>query len=117
MFKFYLIHNEGRGNVMMNPISVKDVLSKGFSTVNENDALSRCLELFKKEMPPVLAVLDEKGKYAGVISRRWINRSRLDPATTKVKSLMKPAPKVEPESSLSKAANLMIHSGVRQLPV
>src|SRR3989304_2309422 len=117
MFKFYLIHNEGRGNLMMNPISVKAVLSKVFSTVNENDALSRCLELFKKEMPPVLAVMNEKGKYSGVIARRWINRSRLDPATTKVKTLMRPAPKLDPEVSLSKAARLMIESGVRQLPV
>ena len=98
-------------------ISVGDVFSKKFSTVNENDPLSRCIELFKKGTPPVLAVLDEKGKFAGVIARRWVNRSRLDLAATKVKSLMKPAPKVELDDSLSKAAKLMIQSGIRQLPV
>jgi CBS domain-containing protein len=102
---------------MMKPISVLDVCSKGFATVNENDPLSRCLELFKKELPPVLAVMDKNGKYAGVISRRWITRSRLDPATTKVKTLMRPAPRVDPSVSLSKAAKLMIESGVRQIPV
>src|SRR4030066_828343 len=102
---------------MTSAILVRDVFSKSFATVNENDALSRCLELFKKEMPPVIAVLDEKGKYAGVIARRWINRSRLDPATTKIKTLMRPAPKLDPEGSISKAARLMIESGVRQLPV
>jgi CBS domain-containing protein len=102
---------------MSSPISVKDVFSKEFSTVNENDALSRCFELFKKEGRPVLAVLDEKGKYAGVIARRWIIRARLDPVTTKVKSLMRAAPKVDPDVSLSKVAKMMIQSGVRQLPV
>ena len=102
---------------MMSPISVKDVYSTTFYTVNENDTLSRCLELFKKDAPPALAVLGEKEKYAGVISRRWIVRARLDPATTKVKSLMRTAPKLEPDMSLSKAAKLMIQSGVRQLPV
>jgi CBS domain-containing protein len=102
---------------MSSSISVKDVSSTEFSTVNENDTLSRCLELFKKDAPPMLAVLDEKGKYAGVIGRRWIVRARLDPATTKVKSLMRPAPKVEPDISISKAAKMMIQSGVRQLPV
>jgi CBS domain-containing protein len=102
---------------MMKPISVLDVCSKGFATVNENDPLSRCLELFKKEMPPVLVVMDKNGKYAGVISRRWITRSRLDPATTKVKTLMRPAPRVDPSVSLSKAAKLMIESGIRQIPV
>jgi CBS domain-containing protein len=102
---------------MMKPAYVNDVFSKGFATVNEDDALSRCLELFKREMPPVLAVMDKNGKYAGVISRRWITRSRLDPAVTKVKALMRSAPKVDLGMSLSKAAKLMIESGVRQIPV
>ena len=101
----------------MSAILVKDIYSKGFATVSENDPLSRCLELFKKEMPPVIAVLNEKGKYAGVIARRWINRSNLDPATTKVKTLTRPAPKLEPETTLSRAARLMIQSGIRQIPI
>jgi predicted transcriptional regulator len=101
----------------MSPISVKDVFTKNFATVHENDKLSRCVDLFKKEMPPVLAVLDDKDKYVGIITRRWIIRSRLDLATTKVKSLMRPAPKADPALSLGKAARLMIESGVRQLPV
>ncbi|MCW3997917.1 MAG: CBS domain-containing protein, partial [Candidatus Bathyarchaeota archaeon] len=57
---------------------VKDVFSKGFLEVHENDTLSSCLSRFKEEMPPVLAVLDSKGRYKGVISRRWIMRSSLD---------------------------------------
>jgi CBS domain-containing protein len=101
----------------MSTVSVRDMFSTEFFTVEENDPLSRCLELFKKDTPPVLAVVDEKGKYAGVISRRWIVRARLDPANTKVKSLMRVAPKVESTVSLSKAAKLMIQSGIRQLPV
>ncbi len=102
---------------MPSSILVRDVFSKSFSTVHENDALSKSLALFKREMPPVLAVLDNKGKYAGVITRRWIIRSGLDLASTKVKTLMRPAPKVDPSVSLSRAAKLMIESGVRQLPV
>ncbi|MBN1245169.1 CBS domain-containing protein [Candidatus Bathyarchaeota archaeon] len=101
----------------MSSIPVKNVFTQGFSAVNENDSVSKCLELFKREMPPVLAVLNAKGKYAGVIARRWVIRARLDPAATKVKSLMRPAPKVSPDVSLSRAAKLMIESGVRQLPV
>jgi CBS domain-containing protein len=101
----------------MSAISVKDVFSTVYHTVNEKDTLSRCLELFKKDAPPVLAVLDEKGKYAGVIARRWIVRARLDPATTKVKSLMRAAPKTETNVSLSKAAKMMIQSGMRHLPI
>jgi predicted transcriptional regulator len=83
---------------MTSSISVKDVFTKTFSTVYENDALSSCLDLFKKETPPVLAVLDDKGKYAGVIARRWITRSRPDPTTTKVKTLTRPAPCVQQQT-------------------
>jgi CBS domain-containing protein len=102
---------------MMSSISVKDVFSKKFSTVHENDTLSRCLDLFKKETPPVLVVLDDKDKYAGTITRKWIIKSRLDPATTKVRTLMRPAPRTAPDTPLGRAARLMIQSGVRQLPV
>jgi CBS domain-containing protein len=115
-FKLYFILDGGEEE-LMSAISVRNVFTKSFSTVKENDPVSRCLEIFKKEMPPVIAVVNERGKYSGVISRRWIIRARPDPENTKVKTLMRPAPKVPPEFSLSKAAKLMIESGIRQLPV
>jgi len=96
---------------------VEDVFSKGFLEVHENDTLSSCLSLFKEETPPVLAVLDSKGRYKGVISRKWIIRSSLDASVTKVKTLMRPAPAVTLHDSLSKVAKLMIESEIRQLPV
>ena len=101
----------------MSQVTVQDVFSKGYSTVQETDPMSKCLEIFKKEMPPVLSVTNSKGRYLGVVTRRWAIRSSLDPATTKVKTLTRPAPKVSPEFSLGKTARLMIQSGIRQLPV
>jgi CBS domain-containing protein len=101
----------------MSSVIVRSVFTRGFSAVNEDDSISKCLEFFKRKKPPVLAVLDDKGKYVGVISRRWLVRMRLDPAAAKVKSLMRSVPRVSPDVSLSKAARLMIEGGVRQLPV
>ena len=98
-------------------VTAKDIFSKGFNSVQENDTLSRCLESFKKGMPPVLAVLDEKGKYVGMITRRSILRSRLDFTVAKVRSLMQVAPQVSPDMSLGALAKLMIGSGLRQLPL
>ncbi len=102
---------------MSTQILAKDVYSKGYNAVRENDTLSRCLEAFENGKPPVLAVLDEKGKYLGMITRRTILRSRLDATTTKVKTLMKVAPPVSFDFSVSKVAKLMIESEMRQLPV
>jgi CBS domain-containing protein len=98
-------------------VTAKDIFSKGFNSVQDTDTLSRCLESFKKGMPPVLAVLDEKGKYVGMITRRSILRSRLDPTVAKVRPLMQVAPQVGVDVSVSELARLMIGSGMRQLPL
>ncbi|MDR0372294.1 MAG: CBS domain-containing protein [Nitrososphaerota archaeon] len=97
--------------------SVKDIYSEKFNSVLENDSASKCLEGFKKDMPPVLAVLDERGNYVGMVSRRSVLRSRLDLSRHKVKNLMAATPIVGLDESLSRVAKLMIGSGVRQLPV
>ena len=81
---------------------VKDVFSTNFKSVNKDDTLSACLSILKEESTPVLVVLDNKGKYTGVISYRWIVRSRYNPATTKVETLMRSAQKVSPEDSFRK---------------
>ena len=96
---------------------VEDVFSKGFLEVHETDTLSSSLSLFKKEKPPVLAVLDSEGRYRGVISRKWIIQASLAASVTKVNTLMRPAPAVTLQDSLIKVAKLMIESEIRQLPV
>ncbi len=102
---------------MSTSVTAKNIYSKGFNSVQDNDTLSRCLESFRKGMPRVLAVLDEKGKYVGMVTRRSILRSRLDFTATKVRSLMQVAPQVSPDMSLAALAKLMIGSGLRQLPL
>ena len=96
---------------------VEDVFSKGYLEVQENDTLSSSLSQFKEGMPPVLAVFDSKGSYKGIISRKSIKRSSLDASGTKVKTLMRSAPDVTLQDTLSKVAKLMIESDIRQLPV
>ena len=98
-------------------ITAKDICSKELNSVKDTDTLSKCLEGFKKGMPPVLAVLDEKGKYVGMITRRSILRSRLDFTKAKVRPLMQAAPQVSPDMPLGDLAKLMIGSGMRQLPL
>jgi CBS domain-containing protein len=102
---------------MSNNIFAKEIYSKNFMSINENNSLSKSWSLFKAGKPPVLAVTNEKGKYVGIITRRCVVRSRLDHSTTKVKSLMRKAPRISPDFSLTKVARLMIESGIRQLPI
>lgn len=96
---------------------VKDVYSSKFKTVSKDDTLSKCLSIIKEQATPLLVVFNNKGRYEGVIAHRWIVRSRYNPATTKVEALTRPAPKILLHDSISKAAKLMINSGIMQLPV
>jgi CBS domain-containing protein len=98
-------------------VTVKDIYSQQFNSVLENDSASKCLEGFKKGLPPVLAVLDDRGCYVGMVSRRSVIRTRIDLSRLKVKSLMTVAPEIGLSDSISRVAKLMIGSGVRQLPV
>lgn len=68
-------------------------------------------------MPPVLAVLDNKANFKGILAERWIIRSMLDPSKTKAGTLTRPAPKVALNDHLSKVSRLMIESEIRQLPI
>jgi CBS domain-containing protein len=96
---------------------VEDVFSKDFVSVREDDTLSHCLSLFTEEKPSMLAVFDSESRYVGVLARRWIVRSWLDPSTTKAKTLMQYAPTVKMGDSLGEVARLMIESEIRQIPV
>lgn len=96
---------------------VEDVFSEGFVSVREDETISRCLALFYKEKLPSLAVFDDKGHFKGVLSLRWIIRSRLDPSKTIAKTLMRRAPVITKRDSLIKVARLMIESEIRKLPV
>jgi len=96
---------------------VGEIFSKKFASVHENDLLSSCIDIFEKQEPAALAVLDNKEKYKGVLALRSIIRSGLDPSKAKVETLMRAAPKLTPQDSVSRAARLMIESEIRQLPV
>jgi CBS domain-containing protein len=101
----------------MSSNKVSEIFSKNFSSVKEDEKLSKAMEIFERDKPPALVVLDSKGKYKGVLSQRWITRSGQDPSTTKVESLTRPAPKLTLEDTISRAARLMIESEIRQLPI
>ena len=57
-------------NNMSGNLFVKEVFSINYKTVNENDPLSKCWNLFKTEKSPVLAVVNEKNRYIGIITRK-----------------------------------------------
>jgi CBS domain-containing protein len=97
-----------------------DAMSEEFHVVCEDDALSKAVGIFKDrgaEPTGALIVLDEHGKYRGVLTERMIVRSRLDPKRTKVKAVFMHAPSLGREDSILEAVRLMIENDIKHIPV
>jgi CBS domain-containing protein len=79
--------------------------------------LSKAIAVFDEKEPDVVVVFDDKGNYKGILSERWVYRSRLDPAKTKVKALTRSVPKASPDMPVVDVAKLMVESYVQAVPV
>ncbi|MBD3157562.1 MAG: CBS domain-containing protein [Candidatus Lokiarchaeota archaeon] len=102
---------------MVEDTKVKDVYSKGFEALNENEPVSKTLPILENSEPPVVIVENDDGEISGVLTRRRIRRSKLDPTSTKIKKLKQPAPYLRIHDSVSETARLMLENQVLQLPV
>jgi CBS domain-containing protein len=113
---FHATKNEAKGE-FMSTSTVTDVFSKQFTSVLETDTISKCFSLFKEGDPVILIVYDSMGEYTGVLDQRWINRSMVDPTTTNIKTVMRAAPIVSLDDSLSQVARVMLETEIMMLPV
>ncbi|MEM1981236.1 MAG: CBS domain-containing protein, partial [Candidatus Hadarchaeales archaeon] len=88
-------------------MEVRDLVSKEFQTIGEEDFLSKAVGMFREgKVRPggALLVVDGRGKCKGVLTERMIVRSRLDPSKTKVKAVYRPSPFLSPEERVEEAA-------------
>jgi len=99
-------------------IQVHEVMTDRFQKIDIDAPLSEAIGIFEKEDPDLILVFDGN-LYKGVLTQDLIIRSHLkwDPTKAKVRDVYKPAPVVEPDEDLSKAAKLMMEVDLRSLPV
>lgn len=102
---------------MVKTLLAKDVMNKNFVIMEENDPISKAIDIFDEREPDVIVVVDSNGNYVGILSERWIYRSRLDPTKTKVKTLVRHVPKAYEDTLLVEIARKMIENYVQAVPV
>lgn len=99
---------------------VEDIMSRTFNVVKEDEILSKVVGMFKegKAKPTeALIVVDSRGNYKGVLTERMVIRSRLNPKETKVKTVYRPAPKLNPKDDAIEAVIFMIENDIKHIPV
>src|SRR6056297_98142 len=97
--------------------SISEFYSEEFSTIGEHDLLGNCIQSLKKGKPASMLVVDNAGRYVGVIGQRQLRSQHLDASKTKIASVMQPAPRIDISDTLTRAATLMIRTDIRTLPV
>ena len=97
-------------------MNVMDVLRTDYLAISPDDTLSRVVGKLGKDHTEAVA-LDDKGKYVGMLWKRALIRSRVDPAATKVRKFITNPATLVADASLERVAQLMHNSDFHVLPV
>ncbi|MBW2983952.1 CBS domain-containing protein [Candidatus Woesearchaeota archaeon] len=107
---------------MVKAIVVSDILSTQFSTIDENEPVSKALGKFTslRPKPYLLIVLDKRKRYKGLITERDIVRTNFQPkakVSELIARLMRRFPIVSPDRTITEATRLMLENELKYLPI
>lgn len=97
-------------------MKVEDFMSRGPVTVGPDDTVGDILSLMKRHDIHEVPVLKRK-RVAGIVTMKGIMKRKGVPPNTKASTLAVPCPDLSPDTSLPDAAETMIRTGYRALPV
>ncbi|MCX8173081.1 MAG: CBS domain-containing protein [Thermoplasmata archaeon] len=97
-------------------LKAKDLMTTKVITVEKDATLESALGIMKKYNVHVLPVM-KKNKPVGVVTYEEFIKRRQWPMTTKMESIMLPAPKVSPDATIEEVAEMMHTTGHRAILV
>lgn len=95
---------------------VKDLMNSDVFTVSPRDTISSALVKMKEKKLHQLAVVDGNELQGMLVLKKIVTRD-IDPSTTKVEALMVPSTTLAADADVKKAAEKLLISGSRALPV
>jgi CBS domain-containing protein len=95
---------------------VKDLMNKNAVYCEPDESISQALSKMKKYRIHQLPVLENK-ELKGILTLNKIITREIDPAMTKVSTLMISSPRISPDDSIEEAITLILGSDLRAVPV
>jgi len=97
---------------------VKDLMSRKIIYLSPEDTVSKFISLMENRKIHQIPIVEKK-RLKGIVYYKDITKKTvLDPAKTKIKTVMRfPSPIVSPNQDVSDAARLIFKTGIRALPV
>jgi len=97
-------------------ISIKDVMSNNIRSVNRDDQISDIISRMSTDGIHELPVVDN-GKAVGIVTYSTLLKARNIPLTSKAEVVMKHFPQLSELDPLTKGIEIMLNSGLTDLPV
>jgi len=97
-------------------MNVSEIMVTDVFTLSPEDSISRALYMMAQRSIHQIPVIEEGGKYLGMIFAKQILNSSAQ-ASSRIKSFVVKTPSVGPDHDVEKAAQLVVGSGNRALPV
>src|SRR6266516_666599 len=97
-------------------LRVSDYMSTDLVTATPDDAIGDLLGKMKSKDIHEIPVLDRK-RLVGIVTMRELMRRRNSPPSTRASTVLQVGPQVPPEATLPEAAEKMISTGFRAIPV
>jgi CBS domain-containing protein/ribosome-associated translation inhibitor RaiA len=97
-------------------ISIKDVMSSNIRSVKRDDQISDIISRMSTDGIHELPVVDE-GKAVGIVTYSTLLKARNIPLTSKAEVVMKHFPQLSELDPLTKGIEIMLNSGLNDLPV
>lgn len=94
----------------------KDLMKTSFIKVDKEDTISKLIGKFRLSHKTEAVVLDKK-KFIGIVSKKKMLKSRVNVSEAKVRHLVWKVAVLNGEEGIAKAAKLMVASDVHMLPV
>jgi len=98
-------------------IFAKDMMVTRMITISGDGVLSQAIGKMNEQVFHELPVLDNDGRYMGLLSLDLMIKRRNLPLTARVRNMLSIPPEVSVDDDLSALAEKMLISGVRTLPV
>ncbi len=106
-------------------VVASDILRTDFILATVDDTVSSLIGQMERH-DECYAVVFENNCYKGIVAKKWLLSSRIDPATMRIKNLLSHrsksktpffVPKLSPDTELKEIARLMATADVHALPV
>ncbi len=96
-------------------MDIADIATREFVEVDADKRLGKVRSLFERENPKGIVVTDD-GEYEGIVNQRQLLQSHVKD-DTKVRSLVRSAPRVGRHDGVREVARVLVESGAKIAPV